>query len=314
MINAMELACTSLQPPSRRWTSALAVHHDKYLRRTVTSPYNLLAPIGFALCVLLTGAWSPALVGLALHLTALLVVPRRAWFRAQIDRADEQAEQAELAATRAQLLQRMSDAHRRTFEYLEALARRIGEHIGGVGTGCMAADCFGLPALLSSYLRLAIAHREAEQHLSITTRQTLVTEIGELRTSASYGSSHMRQIRTQRLAIAEKRLDRWDQTSDQLACMKSQMATIDSLLHLAYESSVVPVSLEQTTSAVSLAIAEFVEEHAALRELTAMALEENIDPRIFHTQCSPPVQPSDEPTIEGAPEAIGTPVDSRFAG
>lgn len=286
MLDAIELSRSCAEPSLPRRSSALTVHHDKYLRRTVTSPYNLLAPVGFALCVLLTGAWAPALVGLAMHLAGVLVLPRRAWFRAYVDRLDAQAEAAELATIRAQLLQRVSDGHRRSFEYLEALARRISDHMDSLECG-ETVDCFGLSSLLSSYLRLAIAHREAEQHLALTTRHTLIAEIDELRSIGSSMSPQMRHIRGQHLSIAEKRLERWDQTADLLACMKSQMATIDSLLHLAYESAVIPSTLQSTSASVNAAIAEFAAEHAALRELSSISIEEHIDPRIFQLRPAP---------------------------
>jgi hypothetical protein len=252
----------------------------RYMWPALRSPYALglggvtilAAPLGF---------WPVFLLGVALQLLLVLGLPRLRAFRDSVDEDAAIEERREALAARNEVLARISDEHRHRFERLEQLVEAVLiriDHTRTVHSDLREAS--GLRSLLSSYLSLAIAHKAACIHLSTTNRAILSEEIEDLRTTVSQ-SPKLQALRAQRLAIVERRRERRDRTSVNLECIVQQMATLESIIHLTFETTAAAIDVDVAAFDLERVLAEFAAQRPILDDLVVGAGPESIDPRVF---------------------------------
>jgi hypothetical protein len=256
-----------------------------YVRHALLYPYNMPLLVLAIAAGLISGSLLIVALSLLAELAMLGFVPRTSAFRRHVDELIENAERAEAAKARAALLLQMDEMHREELERLEALVDRIRENVrkSGASTDVFVDDCLGLSRLTKSFVCLAIAHRASKEALASTNRQALQDRIHSLEAMQSSGivSERMRRLAQKRLAIAQKRAERWDETQEEIEAISHQLATISELIHLVYERSINPVDPGNMGSEIDRFMDDLEDSEGTLRELTELRVAEDVDPRIL---------------------------------
>lgn len=266
-------------PPSRRASSeeadlpeiATRRTASLYFRKLLLNPFNLYMALAVAAFGLITGHFLVLPVALAAELVVLAVVPRTKVFRKHIDEGLREMERGAAAKVREALAAQMTDVHRQELERLEFLVEGIRENTRRHGgTVKLALDeHLGLGRLTSSYIQLAISYREKTTSLAMMDRQRLIENIETLQAvDGSSRAPRMRRLVQRRLSIAQRHIEHWDRTREQLEATAHQLATIAELIQFLHAQSMAACSSPQEVSdEIDRFMAEFRENEGTLREL-----------------------------------------------
>jgi hypothetical protein len=86
----------------------------------------------------------------------------------------------------------------------------------------------------------------------------------------------------QRLAVAERRLERWDRSRDDLEAIAHQLALIAEVIHLIHEQCLAPVDQQELECEIRDALRSVESNEDTLRELVELsARTESVDGRVL---------------------------------
>jgi hypothetical protein len=214
----------------------------------------------------------------------LLALPRFSRFQRAVDLSLERIERAKAAVLRSTLIARMSDEHRMELEHLERLVARIRAQSSPNGEidGSLDDDWPGLGRLLSTYVRLAIAHRAAGELFPLMERQRLEIEAAYLETSFQQATADdVRAWVAKRAEIVRNRLNVCEQSRAEREIVGHQLATISELIRWMHEESSRPDTATHRTE-LEEALRGWERNGVALRQLTTLCVEEPaFEPRVL---------------------------------
>jgi hypothetical protein len=255
---------------------------DHYLAAAIESPLNFLPP-ALAVLEICACGWASALITIALQLGTWLVLPCIPAFRARVDAA-----RVRDAARRAreELFARLGSEHRANFENLVELVDEVSQRLPPADERDV-----GLRWLLAHYAALACAHNATRQHVSASDRQALLNEVRCLGEATRTTTSRLSGLLEQRRLVAQRRLECLDRTLAELECTATAMATIDSVVRLAHESTVAPITLAGAALDIDDMLAEVSDDRT--RTSPPQPSADSIDPLVFETRSVRPVPVSE---------------------
>jgi hypothetical protein len=219
-----------------------------YLGRVMIHPYNLLL-LGSALLLSFIG-WSPLLLllGVGVELAILCIVPWRGYCRQRIDAQLDEADRATWMKAREALVRQMDIRHQQELNKLDRLIDRTRENIRrrSGAAPLLHDEGFGLNRLVTSYIRLAIAHKAGQESLAMTNHGELMETIRSLEAVRSRSAGRTRGLSERRLTIAYRRAECWSRTRDGLEVVSQKLSTILELIQLMHEQSMTPVDSPST--------------------------------------------------------------------
>jgi hypothetical protein len=219
-----------------------------YVGRVAVHPYNLLV-LGSALLLSFIG-WSSLLLflGLGVELAILCVIPWRGYFRRCIDAQLDEADRAVWSKAREALVRQMDVRHQQELAKLDRLIDRTRDNIRrrGGAVPLILDDAFGLNRLVTTYIRLAIAHKAGQESLAMTNHGELMDTIRSLEALRSNDGGGARGLSLRRLSIAYRRAECWSRTREGLEVVSQKLATILELIQLMHEQSMTPVDSPAT--------------------------------------------------------------------
>ncbi|AUX43749.1 hypothetical protein SOCE26_052040 [Sorangium cellulosum] len=251
-----------------------------YVGRVLIHPYNLLF-VGSALLLSFIG-WSPLLLllGLGAELVILCIVPWRGYVRQRIDAQLDECDRAAWSRAREAMIRQMDIRHQQELARLDRLIDRTRENIrrrGGAVPLLLDGDGdVGLNHLLTSYIRLAIAHKAGQESLAMTNHHELMDTIRSLEAVRSTSSGRTRGLSERRLSIAYRRAECWSRTREGLELVSQKLATILELIQLMHEQSMTPIDSPSTCTEIDRFMRElddFDGGESTQRELEALDLE-----------------------------------------
>jgi hypothetical protein len=265
---AIEVRLASPRPLAHRgaWT---------YLGHAAIHPSNLLLLIGVMFLSLILWSAPVLFVGLGLEAALLVAAPFTRLFRRRIDVCIDEAELAEALKAREALIREMSEAHRQELARIEGLLDKTTANAARQGAVIPLAvtEPLGGARLLTSYIRLAIAHRACEESLAMTNRHVLEGTIRSLEAAVGTGAERSRRLVQRRLGIAYRRAECWSKTRDSLEAIGHQLATITELVLLLHQESLAPTGTAWGTVEVDRILADFEDGEGALRELVDIGID-----------------------------------------
>jgi hypothetical protein len=138
---------------------------------------------------------------LILEVFTFFILPYIPWVRQTVDRRIQEEERAEAIVTRANLLVRMSETHRRELHALETIGTSLMKRSG---TDSLPDDCIGVERLIKLYVKFAIAHRESCDALHMICNRP-EDEIAGLEMNMSKHQSQIDKWVKRRLILLQKR-------------------------------------------------------------------------------------------------------------
>lgn len=270
------MSCVNLQVHSGTrtgWT---------YLKHALLEPYTALMLVAAVIYGILSISLVVPLMVILVELLLITGVSRLEVFREYVDARLDRAAQAAAAEARAALLLQMDEEHRSELLELEQLLDVIRGRVKPHGERVEAAlnDYLGLSRLTASYVRLAIAHRTRREALAKTSRHMLQNEVESLGALRQCAPPRLRELVERRLAIAARRVERWDRTREELEALTHQLATIGEFVHLLYEQPLGPVESPDMGGEIDRFLDQVEDNEGTLHELAALAeqaSEEEID-------------------------------------
>lgn len=269
---AIEVRLAPPRPIVRRarWT---------YLGHAAIHPSNLLLLIGVMFLSLILWSAPVLFIGLGVEAALLCAAPYARFIRRHIDLSIDEAERAEAQKAREALIREMSEAHRQELARIEGLLDKTNANAARQGAviPLAVAEPPGGARLLTSYIRLAIAHRACEESLAMTNRHVLEGTIRSLEAAVGTGAERTRRLIQRRLGIAYRRAECWSKTRDCLEAIGHQLATISELVLLLHQESLAPPGAAWTTVEVDRILADFEDGEGALRELVDIGVDCPLD-------------------------------------
>lgn len=242
-----------------------------YFRKLLLNPFNLYMALAVAAFGLITGHFMVLPLALVVELLVLAVVPRTNIFRRHVDETIREIDRATAAKARELLMLQMTDGHRQELERLEFLVDGIRENTRRHGgTVRLALDeHLGLGRLTASYIQLSISYKEKTTSLAMMDRQRLLENIETLQAiDGAARSPRMRRLVQRRLSIAQRHLEHWDRTREQLEWIAHQLATITELIQFLHAQSLgASQGPQELNDEIDRFMAEFREHEGTLREL-----------------------------------------------
>lgn len=133
--------------------------------------------------------------------------------------------------------------------------------------GLLAAHLTKLDGLLDAHLNLL---QLKERYVRFSRRQgegEIVAEIENLRAEMAADPPRVRAIKSQRLGILEKRLDRFKAAGENLAIIDAQIDTIEDVTRYVYEQSLTMQNPEEVGFQLDTLMSEVEETQASIRSL-----------------------------------------------
>lgn len=234
----------------------------QYVKEAFVHPANIaVITLPIALAVLSQSAWV-LLPGLFIEIAFVALLAKLRPFRTRVDEAHGEMERDAAAAARAEIFDGMSDRHRREFITLEHRVAHIRERVMVGGD-----DALGLRRLLASYLKLALAHKQAYAALHLSDRGLLSAEIERLEGPRPRTSARIRSLERRRLALARQRAAVWDRNRENLTTIEAQLATISDVIHLIHDRSIAPLETETLEREIDQLLIDLEASEKALEEL-----------------------------------------------
>lgn len=227
--------------------------------------YALVLTIPAAL-MLLALDLEAAMVGLFVaEVLAFLMMPHLGWVRRAVDARIDARAHAEAASSRAVLLMRMSEEHRRELNALEKIAAALRERSH---PSTHADDFLGIERLIELYVRLAIAHRASRSSLEVVGRTRLDEEISALE-SCLVSDRPQNPVIEKRLGILHMRRDARRAALDEQAAIDHELAMIGHTLRW-MEEHCAASGTEGLRAELAFALSSRERDGATLRELSAL--------------------------------------------
>ncbi len=251
-----------------------------YLRHALVHVWHLPLVVASLSLALMCSSMTVLLATLVpAELVLLCVLPRLGPFRRWVDQKLEEVERERASKTRAVLLMQMGPEHRTELEQLETVLDRVRQLVRTPGGG---EDFLGLARLTTTYARLAIAHKSGRDGLNSLHRQSLDHEVTALRATSRTANPRTRLLAQQRLTIAERRIERWDRSRDELEAIGHQLALIAEVIHLIHEQCLAPVDQRELEAEIKDALRSVESNEETLRELVELSVEtESVDGRVL---------------------------------
>lgn len=242
--------------------------------------YLLLAVAAF--WALAANSVVPLLCGVLAALLWVGVTAHDEGFRRRVDARRERERSLERARRNERLLAELPRAQREHFLGLQRLAARILDNFGRLETGGPALirqSRQRLDALLHSFLRLSITLADHRRHLAGADRGALERECEALRIDLLAGgcAPALREIKERRVAILQKRIERFDAAGESREVIAHQLASIEDLLLLLHEQSITLRDPSAITLQLDALAIELEEAENTIRELDRLLA---IDPSL----------------------------------
>ena len=267
-----------------------------YLRHALVHVWHLPLVVASLSLALMCSSLAVLLATLVpAELMLVCVLPKIGPFRRWVDQRLEELERESASKARAALLLQMGQEHRMELEQLEVVLDRVRQL---VHAPCGIDDFLGLGRLTATYARLAIAYKTGRDGLTSLHRQTLEHEVHTLRATSRVGTPRTRLLAQQRLAVAVRRLARWDRSRDELEAIAHQLALIAEVIHLIHEQCLAPVDQRELELEIRDALRSIDSNEETLREIVELsARTEVVDGRVLELGRT---QPSGPPALTAA--------------
>ncbi len=251
------------------------------LKAALLAPANLFAMLSAGVASAVMGDLTPAYIALgaqAAYLGSLPFAPRfrRALRAAALAASRSDAEGGALAGGSTirgetkELVDALAPSQREHYLALRELRDKILGNYGRLpGGGVLVASSQAqVDALLVNFLRLLSTLNGYRAFLSSAKRSELERELSMLRVDAAAETdAALRDVKRRRVEILEKRLDRYTHAEKSRELISHQLASIEDLLRLTHEQSVVIRDPESLTHQLDALTAEADATEATVREL-----------------------------------------------
>jgi hypothetical protein len=242
--------------------------HDSGVYRRFT-----LVPFAYALVLTIPAELMLLALDLGVAMVALVVIevlvflllPHIGGVRRVVDERIEAAARADAAASRACLLMRMSEPHRRELHALEKIAASLYERSD---TASQAEDCIGIERLIELYVRLAIAHRASCNSLEVIDHRP-EDEIASLEMGAAADSHAHREWMHRRLEILQRRREARSAALDEQASIRHELALIGDTIRWMQETCA-SSGTEKLRAELEFALANRERDAQTLKDLSAL--------------------------------------------
>jgi hypothetical protein len=242
--------------------------HDPGVYRRFT-----LVPFAYALVLTIPAELMLLALDLGVAMVALLVLeviiflllPHIGWVRRVVDERIDATARADAAATRAVLLMRMSEPHRRELHALEKIAAALYERSD---TSSQPGDCIGIERLIELYVRLAIAHRASCNSLEVIDHRP-EEEMASLEMGVIADNRPHREWMDRRLKILQMRREARSAALDEQALIRHELALIGDTLRWMQETCA-SAGTEKLRAELDFALANRDRDASTLRDLAAL--------------------------------------------
>ncbi|MDG5766074.1 hypothetical protein QA596_01260 [Balneolales bacterium ANBcel1] len=233
--------------------------------------YLLLVSLG---ALMVSGTpWMPTLVltiGIGVELLYLGTVPHQPWFRRYIiERLD--ARDQDGAGTEKRMFDELQVHSQKKFLILKRLCDKIDANFRSMpGSARLLAEPLvsRIESLMSEYLRQLVFHERFSELLRQSSTGALILEIRslELELKAEY-SGQLREVRTRRLEILKKRLEKLKSAEERVDICTTRQETIEDAVRYVYEKTMTIYHPDDFGSQLDEMMAELEDTSAYIRQL-----------------------------------------------
>ncbi|GAC1534489.1 MAG: hypothetical protein NVS3B10_28180 [Polyangiales bacterium] len=237
----------------------------RQVARHISQVFVLVIPV--ALAIITATVLGPLLLLLAAEGFLLGVLPLVPSFQRRVQEQLERDERLAKLAERARLMPAIAAGHRSELEELESIVPAIR-----VRTGCSLdrEDWLGMDALLTLYLRLALAHRKStEAAFSTAGAADLDRQMANAEQARWAAPEAARARIEQHLAILQRRRELRVTMDERRAVLSCDLAAIADLIRCLHEECIAAEGA-RASSEVPDAIAEGLRGGAALNEVALL--------------------------------------------
>jgi hypothetical protein len=234
-----------------------------YRRAALVHQANLLTLAGALTLGLVYPSLGGALAVLLAEFIFLLMAPRSRWISARLDADLAESEAQEAQEARAARVARMSDGHRKEFDLLDLLVKRITA--AGVRHAPRAplADGIDPHELVDRFIRLALAHRACDEALEQRDRGAPHVTLRALEVAHRAASPQLRVAIAERFDVIRRRTAFEASLRENSDILAHQLATISELIQLCHQQTLTAATCAESTDFAQ----QLVESRAADREL-----------------------------------------------
>jgi hypothetical protein len=208
------------------------------------------------------------------------LLPRARWVRQRADRRRRERRRAIAARARASLVAYMEPAHGRELTELERRAATARAQATNVGEAMEALldDWYGLDHLLATYVRLSISHRAARESATLTDRDALCLQIGQLESAREMASSpRLRRLADRQLSLLRSRASCLDHNDEEREALALELGSVSALCRLVHERTFSLVTSADVHGDVERMVAEAQLHDQLMGELSASDEEEDTE-------------------------------------
>ncbi len=256
-----------------------------YTKEAFLNRFNLAALAGAVGLSVVTMSPIPLVLAAGAELLYLATVPGLRPYRRLVDSRFHHRRRLRSRRRDTAIYERLSPNQQATYDSLVALREQIEENylrLAG-GTPVLADQSVRkIDTLLRSFLRLLDQLNAYRRYLTATDRGRIEREIEELRTDLKdEDSERLREIKTRRLEILERRLERFAKGEENREIISHQLAAIEDVLRLIHEQSLTARDPQDISKQIDTLTAEVEETEGTVREMESfLRLQEELDEEI----------------------------------
>ena len=244
-----------------------------YYKEAFMAPANLVFLIVGLMMALFLNDWVavPELILLftaAAELMYLGIVPRSDRFH-RVVKSRRAAERTKPASDREVFRELSRDDQKRyvRFRNLEKVIKDNYAKLPYASQGLLDAHLAKLDNLLDSYLNLLQLKERNLRFTAATAEAEIVQAIAQLRGEIAHDPPRVAAIKQRRLAILEKRLDKFKKASENRAILEAQLQTIEDVTKYVYEQSLTMRNPEEVSFQLDTLVSEVEETQTSVEAL-----------------------------------------------
>ncbi|RMG18738.1 MAG: hypothetical protein D6729_06550 [Deltaproteobacteria bacterium] len=256
-----------------------------YTKAAFLNRINLAALAGAVGLSAATLSPIPLLIAAGAELLYLATVPGLPRYQRLVDSRFHQQRRLTGRQRDAEVYERLSPNQQATYDGLLALREQIEENYRRLagGTPVLAGQSVHkIETLLRSFLRLLDQLNAYRRYLSATDRGRIEREIEELESDLGREESErLREIKSRRLHILKRRLERFEKGEENREIISHQLAAIEDVFRLIHEQSLTARDPQDISKQIDTLTAEIEETEDTVQEMESfLRLQEELDDEI----------------------------------
>ncbi|MEW6730148.1 MAG: hypothetical protein AB1489_02305 [Acidobacteriota bacterium] len=221
-----------------------------YIKEALKEPLNIWSMVGFTAAAAYTQEWIPLVMGAALEVSYLALVPASSFYRRIVEGRELRRLREQRERTREELIKTFDPREREAVEYLRWMKNQICSNYKKFTRAKEVPHQIeqNLQSMWESFVDLLDMYRRRKNHLHTINRQVIQNQIMQIERQLQQSDEPTRHLQERNLDILRQRLKTFDDIERSIKRVEAQLQSIENFFGLVNDQVVTMPTPEHISS------------------------------------------------------------------